>query len=132
SPNNFLLNITGNYSASWSVVNGTAFTANDVPRRMWISGPAANPTVYQPIIRSDNTIGLIKITNVRSGQATLTHIDATLSNIGGYCEQFYCPNVAFGADPFDPTHLLLADRGSSQMKASSDGGATWTVDTNLT
>jgi hypothetical protein len=125
------LNITVDGSAHWSVIAGARFFGG-VTSKMWLSGPPASPTVFQPVIRNNGTLGLIKIVNVRSSQATVVAIDSALGAVASYGEGFFNPTPVFGADPNDPTHLIVADAGTSQMKVSHDGGSTWAVDTALT
>ena len=125
------LNITTDGSAHWNVIAGAQFFGG-LTSKMWLSGPPANPIVFQPVIHNNGTLGLIKIVNVRSPTATVVAIDSSLVEVASWGEGFFAPIPVFGVDPNDPTHLIVADAGTSQMKVSHDGGATWAVDTALT
>jgi hypothetical protein len=131
SPPASTLNVTTNTGGSWTPV-GTI--AQSLSGRPYVVGPAAAPTIYQGILRPGNTVGLVKITGALTGTATVTPADTGLSSIGTYCMgqgTFVCPRV-FGVDPGNPLHLIAADAGTGQMKISTNGGASWTVDSTLT
>ena len=127
-----------------ATVDGTnALTTNNLRGRPWISGPAADPTVYQAYCRSScgsnaENEGLYRITGLRSGTASATVVDAGLpGGIGSYCNgqgTFVCP-VVFGVNPNNPLELIATERVGStdlRMRKSSNGGNTWTTDAALT
>jgi hypothetical protein len=133
SPPSSQLYITTNSGASWTAVSGATISLS-LSGRPYISGPPASPTIYQAVRKPGNVVGLDKITGVRSATATVTAADSGLNSIGGYCMgagTFVCPTV-FGVDPNNPQHLIAADAGTNQMKDSTDGGASWSVDSQLT
>jgi hypothetical protein len=131
SPPSNSLNLTTDTGGSWAAATTVAQSLSGRP---YISGPAASPTIFQAITKPGGVVGLIKITGVGTGTVTVSNADTGLSNIGTYCMgagTFVCPTV-FGVDPNNPLHLIAADVGSNQMKVSTDGGASWTVDSALT
>lgn len=133
SPPASQLYISTNTGSSWSAVSG-ASTTLQLADRPFISGPSANPTVYQEVQRPGNVVGLIKITGVRSGSATITNADTGLNNIGFWSEGqgTYRFAQVFGVDPNNPLHLIVADIGNNAMMVSVDGGTTWNPDNHLT
>ncbi|HKD78233.1 MAG TPA: sialidase family protein [Candidatus Angelobacter sp.] len=131
SPPSNTLNITTNTGSSWSTVTTISQSLSGRP---WVSGPAANATVFQGITKPGNLVGLLKVTGVGTATPLVSNADAGLVSIGGYCmgfETFVCPTV-FGVDPNNPQHIIAADVGTNQMKVSVDGGTTWKVDSALT
>lgn len=131
SPPASTLNYTANTGGTWTPV---ATIPQSLSGRPQVAGPPAGPTVYQGIRKPGNKIGLVRITGVTSAPATVTPADTGLNSIGFYCMgqgTFVCPTV-FGVDPSNPQHLFAADVGTSQMKESTDGGASWSVDQVLT
>jgi len=127
-----VLFVTTNASSSWTQVPGGTLTGSIAPQT-WVAGPASAPTIYQPVTRSDGRLGLVKITGVLTSSATITRIDGTFGELGSYCDfGLFCPNAVMGVDPNNAAHLIVADSGTGQMKTSTDGGNTWTVDSALT
>lgn len=131
------LYLTTNAGSMWSVVAG-AVISRTLQGRPLVSGPAANPTVYQAIRQPGNRVNLIKLTGVRSGPVAIAGVNGSgghrLINIGNYCMgqgTFVCPFV-YGVDPNNPLHLIAADVQDNQMKVTTDGGITWRVDSELT
>jgi uncharacterized repeat protein (TIGR01451 family) len=95
--------------------------------RLDIVGPPSAPTIYI----YTNT-GPQRIEAIGNGAAVITNPgNAGLNSIGNYCRVFIC-HRAVGVDPNNPQRLVAADVGTSQMKVSNDGGATWQVDLELT
>jgi hypothetical protein len=124
---------TTNTGATWTQVPGvtTNFIRAD---RIFVTGPAGDPIVYQPVLRADGTRGLLKITGALGSSATVTNADNGLLNIDSFCAgqgAFLCP-TSFGVNPRNPNQLFAADIGTHTMKQSRDGGATWTTDAALT
>jgi len=125
------LNFTTNTGGSWAAVTTIAQSLSGRP---YVAGSAPSPTIYQGIRKPSSLVGLNKIAGVGTATVTVSNADTGLSNIGGYCMgagTFVCPTV-FGVDPNNPLHLIAADLGSNQMKVSTDGGASWAVDSVLT
>jgi hypothetical protein len=118
---------------SWSPVAGATTTLQLIDHP-FISGPSASPTVYQEVRRTDGTTGLIKITGVLSGSATVTNADTGIGNIGFWSmgQGTFRWAQVFGVDPNNPLHLIVADIGVNQMMVSLDGGGTWNPDLQLT
>ncbi|HKB34428.1 MAG TPA: sialidase family protein [Candidatus Dormibacteraeota bacterium] len=83
--------------------------------------------------------GLLKITGFTGANSTVRTLANgsganTLGFLGTECDgqaTFICPSV-FGVDPNNPNHLIAADGSTQQMKFSTDAGASWHVDTQLT
>jgi hypothetical protein len=131
SPPASQLNVTTNTGSTWI---GVGTISQSLSGRPWIAGPPGNPTIYQAIQKPGNKIGLLRITGVLTSSATITSADTGLNSIGTYCMgqgTFVCPTV-FGVDPNNALHLIAADAGTNQMKVSTDGGASWSVDSTLT
>jgi hypothetical protein len=107
-----------------------------------VSGPVAKPVIYQPIMVPGTTgageprIGLIRITGtIGGGSPSVSRISSPdFSSLGVFCPApgaFDCP-VVYAVNPTDPGHLIVPDVGTGRMKASRDGGQTWTEDNGLT
>lgn len=110
-----------------------------------VAGPASDPTVYFPVIQSPGQIRLAKIRGIRSstgapqtgtvvnciGDGCQPAVGAGLVNLPFICFPLPCTSV-FAVDPSDANHVIVADSGTSHMKVSTNGGATWTVDRQLT
>jgi hypothetical protein len=125
------LNLTTNTGGTWAPATTIAQSLSGRP---YVSGPAPGTTVYQGITKPSSLVGLVKVTGVGTGTVTVANADTGLNSIGGYCmgfQTFVCPTV-FGVDSNNPLHLIAADLGTNQMKTSTDGGASWTVDSVLT
>lgn len=133
SPPSSQLSLTTNTGGSWTAVSGAVVNLG-LSGLLKVAGPAASPTVYQAVSRPGNRTGLVKITGIRTGTATVTDADNGLQSIDSYCNgqgTLVCPTV-FGVDPSNPNHLIAPDAGTGQMKVSTDGGASWQVDSALT
>jgi uncharacterized repeat protein (TIGR01451 family) len=118
---------------SWTAIPGASTTLQLVDHP-FISGPPANPTVYQQVKRAGGVTGLIKITGVRSGSATITNADTGLNNIGFWSmgQGTFRWQQVFGVDPNNPLHLIAGDIGLNEMMVSIDGGMSWNPDSHLT
>jgi hypothetical protein len=131
SPPASTLNYSPDTGMTWTAVATIPQTLSGRPQ---IAGPAAAPTVYQGIRKPGNNVGLLRITGLTPGPATVVPADTGLSSIGIYCMgqgTFVCPTV-FGVDPSNAQHLIAADAGTGQMKVSTNRGGSWTVDPVLT
>ena len=116
---------------------GPTFTQN-LASPIQASGPSTSPTFYFGVDVGGPTFRLRKITGPLDSSATISDASGALpnrlSNIGSYCGAggtWYCPLV-WGVDPSNPSKLYAADDASQQMKVSTDGGATWRTDPELT
>jgi hypothetical protein len=118
---------------TWNAVTGATTTLQLIDHP-FISGPPASPTVYQEVMRPGNRVGLIKITGVRSGSATISNADSGLNNIGFWSmgQGTFRWAQVFTVDPNNPAHLMAADIGFNAMMVSTDGGSTWSPDIQLT
>jgi hypothetical protein len=105
-----------------------------------VSGPVTAPTFYFAVDMGGSTFRLRKISGPMNTTATLTPADGpgppatSLVDIGGYCpadQTWYCPLVV-AVDPANPNRLYAADDGTQELKFTSDGGATWQADAELT
>jgi hypothetical protein len=133
SPPTNQLYLTTNGGGSWTAVTGASTTLQLVDHP-FIAGPPANPVVYQEVIRSGNRVGLIQITGVRSGTATITNVDTGLNNIGFWSmgQGTFRFAQVFAVDPNNSQHLMAADIGLNQMMVSTNGGTSWAPNAQLT
>jgi hypothetical protein len=143
------LTMTTNMGQSWATV--ATLTLSPVAEKPHVAGPPSDPTVYaaviQPFFRAFN---LAKITGIRDPNGA-PQTGKVLNCIGAGCQpafgsslitvHFYCLPAGvcfsvFAVDPADANHLIAADGGNGgmkngEMKVSRDGGASWTVDQQL-
>lgn len=134
------LNLTTNSGGAWAQV-ANATTASALMGHIYVSGPASDPTLYQGVcVNGCGSVapsgGLIKVTGVNTvNPAAVTTIAGGLNTLGTYNDgngSFRLQELSFGVDPNDPLHMLAADVGTNGMKETTDGGATWTTDAQLT
>jgi len=132
SPPTNQLYLTTNGGSSWTAVTGASTTLQLIDH-LFVTGPPANPVVYQEVTRSGGRTGLIKITGVRSGTATITDADTGLNNIGFWSmgQGTFRWAQVFTVDPNDPQHLIAADIGLNQMMVSTNGGTSWASNSQL-
>jgi hypothetical protein len=137
------LSMTTTMGQSWIPVATLPLSPiNEKPR---VAGPPSNPTVYGALIQPGwSAINLAKITGIRGANGSAQ--TGVLTCIGNGCQPafgtsldsvyVYCPDgtcySVFAVDPTDPNHLIAADAGTGEMKVSTNGGALWTVDQQLT
>lgn len=134
------LYLTTNAGGAWTAVtNGTTNSA--LMGNTFVSGPASDPTLYQAIcVNGCGSIApsgsMLRITGVNTGgTVTVTTIAGGLNTLGTYNYgngSFELQQPAFGVDPNNPLHMIAADVGTNGMKETTDGGATWTTDAQLT
>src|SRR5262249_4261744 len=132
--NKFQLYITTTTGAAWTRIDGTIIETGKDFGLPLVAGPPRRPTLYQVVERPNGSNGLIRITDIRSNLATTVPVDAQLVDLAFFCNApftFVC-KAAVGVDPNRPRHLIVADVGAQAMRFSTDGGATWTMDTALT
>ena len=134
------LNLTTNAGGAWTAV-ANATTATALMGHIYVSGPASDPTLYQPTcLNGCGSVapsgGLIRIAGVNTvNPAVVTTIGGGLNTLGSYNDgngSFRLQEASFGVDPNNPLHMIAADIGTSGMKETTDGGATWTTDAQLT
>jgi uncharacterized repeat protein (TIGR01451 family) len=130
SPGTNQLYLTTDAGSNWTAVSGVT-TGNSLTGHPIVTGPAADPTIYQL-----TSGGLLKITGVNTANpAVVTTISTATISIGaanaGHAS-FRFGEPALGIDPNNPLTLLAADMNTNKMRFSHDGGATWTNDAALT
>jgi uncharacterized repeat protein (TIGR01451 family) len=130
-------------AATWTAVPGGT-TTSILAGPLSVKGTSANPTIYQAVCTTSfcsigPSIAILRIDNALTATAmspaTVTQLGGGLGNVGNYYlgyGSWLVHSPAFGVDPADPRHLIVADVSSNQMKVSTDSGVTWTVDNNLT
>jgi photosystem II stability/assembly factor-like uncharacterized protein len=133
--------LTTDTGANWNPflrpASAAAFTLSPSPVHFpQIVGSLTQPRIYQAVARSGGRVGLMRIDlDLASRTATATNADVNgLASIGVYGPgqgTFIIPAV-FGADPFDPRHVIAADAGSGAMKVTGNAGVTWSAMTPLT
>lgn len=137
---NFNLNLTSDAGGNWAGVNGATMTQAPMGH-MHLSGPASDPTLYQAGCTTNCGFiapsgQLLSITGVNTGNpATVTALGGGLGRLGTHNYgngSFRLQEATFGVDPNNPLHLIAADVQNNDMKESTDGGATWTTDAQLT
>lgn len=137
---NFNLNLTTNAGTNWAAVTGATTTLAPMGH-MHVSGPASDPTLYQAVCTNGcgsiaPSGSLLSITGVNTGgTVTTTTIGGGLGRLGSHNYgngSFRLQEATFGVDPNNPLHLVAADVQASAMKESTDGGATWQTDAQLT
>ncbi len=146
------LNITTDFGTTWRAIPGAQVTGI-LMDRPFITGPVADPTIYQAFCTVCNsspmsiqlkqiqfiTRPFLSRANVRSANGILCPGSSvclntlgvfTNSPLGGF-RNFQSP---IGVDPNAVSHLIAADMAPGQkvMKTSRDGGLTWLVDRQLT
>ncbi len=105
---------------------------------MAAAGPASSPTFYFGVETASRVYKLRKIFGPFNSSATLADASGSGAETLDRIERYWgAPGtwespLVFGVDPSNPNRLIAADHGTRQMKASSDGGVTWQVDTELT
>lgn len=107
-------------------------------RRVYVFGPADNPTVYVTTNKIDTNgnwfDGLSKITGINQPTLTFQNADIGLGKLGQWGPDdspFVIPRVV-GVDPNNPQHLIAADVSINKMVVSTNGGASWAPDDQLT
>lgn len=134
------LNLTTDGGSNWNAVSG-ATTNQALMGHIYVSGPSSDPTLYQPVCTTGCGFiapsgGLLKITGVNTANpVAVTTIGGGLVRVGSYNDgngSFRTQEAAFGVDPNNPLRMVAADVGSGNMKKTTDGGQTWTVDNQLT
>jgi len=132
------LYISNDSAATWTKVAGASITEQFRPGPQppdslmgstdqgKFAGPVASPTLFMPYVRTNGTVGLKKITGVRGGTVAVSTADTGITSIAQNGNGFLLWSVA----PSDPTRLMAVD--GAQVKISTDGGATWTANQQIT
>lgn len=129
----------GDVNANWTKQSpALPFKMSGMSRRLYISGPAANPTVYVTTNKIDANgnwfDGLSRITGINQPSLTIQPADIGLGSLGNWGPDdgpFVIPRVV-GVDPNNPQHLIAADVSINKMVVSTSGGNSWTPDDQLT
>jgi Ca2+-binding RTX toxin-like protein len=132
-PNNDLY-ITTDSGTNWTQTSATVVEQILPNERARIAGPAANPTLYIPVLRANNTLGLKRVANFRSGTVSVQNADVGINSLGRAAQPvfgFVAPAI-FAVDPNRPNRLLAFDATDQNVKGSTNGGTSWTVDNLLT
>lgn len=134
------VHVTRDDGASWRLLGAVAWRVQRYPYPQ-VARSGDDVTVYQPVVRIDNTIGLVKITGLRMDgtvDASRTgwrladgFLSGDIMGLGVRDDEFDW-QVAYAVDPNDSAHLIAADARAGAMKVSRDGGFTWTTDATLT
>ena len=87
-----------------------------------IGGPAATPTLFQPVLKAANgALGLKRVRNVVGGTPAVEDADS-----GIVLSRSIFDRPAFAVDPRDAKHLVAVDSATNQIVFSDDTGDTWT------
>ncbi|MDJ0928005.1 MAG: hypothetical protein QNJ73_10195 [Gammaproteobacteria bacterium] len=128
--------LTTNHGGDWSDVS--AINPNPFLRPVIVGAPE-DPYVYQTVERPGTTangfprLGLMKISRLYDPSGA-TVVDADVTGLGsvGIFPTMFAWYPVLGANPWNPSHLIVADVETEEMKYSLDGGQNWSVDTKLT
>ncbi len=129
-----VFDLTSDNGASWAPRYGFPEQVRDLSK---IAGDSSDPIVYTAVRYPGSTsdgqeiVGIKRIVGVTdSGAPVLSDVNG-FGSLGIFATMFawYKP---FGIDPNDPNHFIVPDIVDNVVKVSSDGGATWQPDNNLT
>jgi uncharacterized repeat protein (TIGR01451 family) len=113
--------VTTNNGGTWTQM-GPDLPAGSAPRQLLASGPSASPTFYLLNQVNANPPTVSRLTGPLNGQATFTTVGSGLVS----------PSL-IGVDAGNPLLLYAEDDGgTSAMKRSTNGGASFTTDSTLT
>jgi uncharacterized repeat protein (TIGR01451 family) len=118
TPQLWTVYVTTDEGANWSQMGPATLPGS--PGEIKASGPAGSPTFYLRLVVS-GTPRIYRLTGAFDATATLA-----LANTGLSWPE------AWDVDPSNPNLLYAADRGSDDMRFSTDGAATWDPDPELT
>jgi hypothetical protein len=114
------------------------FKLSGQSRRLYVSGPAANPTIYvttNKIAPNGNWFdGLSQITGINQPSLAIQSADIGLGALASWVPDdapAVIPRVV-GVDPNNPQHLIAADFSINKMVVTNSGGTRWTPDNALT
>lgn len=118
TPAQWTVYVTTDEGANWSQMGPATLPGN--PGEIKAAGPSGSPTFYLRLFVS-GTPRIYQLTGAFDATATLALANTGLS----------WPGV-WDVDPSDPNRLYAADLGSNDMRFSTDGGASWNPDAQLT
>lgn len=125
---------TDNFGGSWTPKIIIPQSLNAAPQ---IVTPGGASVIYQSIRRAGLTptgeprYGLARIDSIDSPSPTVRDADVSgFGSLGVFPAWIWCTVV--GVDPESPDHVIIADIQDDQMKVTTDGGLTWSPDSNLT
>lgn len=129
----------GDANGNWTKKSpALPFKLSGMSRREYISGPPSNPTVYVTTnkIHSDGSWfdGLSRITGINQPSLAIQPADAGLGALASWGPDdapAVIPRVV-GVDPNNPLHLIAADASTNLMVVTTNGGASWNADSQLT
>lgn len=110
--------VTTDEGANWSQM-GPNLPGN--PGEIRAAGPAANPTFYLRL-NVGGFLRMYRLTGAFDATATLALANGGLTR----------PTSAWNVDPADPTTLYVTDNFLNRMMVSTDSGANWNPDLELT
>ena len=114
-------------TTTWHLVTGVALPGPNIDF-VRVAGPPGAPTLYFPVRRANGTRGLARLDGVFSNRPTVAVADNGILGLS----QWLGYRIALAVDHNNPQHLIAADEGDSKMKVSTNGGATWSPDAELT
>ncbi len=129
-----IFSLTTNTGVSWNPRYGISESVLGLPQP---AGPANDPVIYHAIHPSGTSkkgYALILLKRVSDVLGNLTPLVSDVTGFGslGYYANMLGSSLSFGVDPNDSNYLIVSDVDDSQVKVSTDAGATWTPDKALT
>ncbi|HET9056819.1 MAG TPA: sialidase family protein [Chitinophagaceae bacterium] len=126
--------LTNNTGSSWTSRYGFPEGIMDLPKSV---GNINNPVVYTAIRAAGTTADGQQMIGIRKAVDVLGTGTPVVSNVTGFgCLGIFPTMFAwykpFGPDLFDPNHIIVPDIIDENVKITTDGGATWSVDSTLT
>lgn len=88
------------------------------------------PVIFTPVLYSGTTINGNPIAGIKKIVGVLGPGTPVVSDITGFGS--LGNSGIFGADIFNPNHLIVPDIISDSVKVTIDGGSSWNTDANLT
>jgi uncharacterized repeat protein (TIGR01451 family) len=111
--------VTTDEGATWNQMGPATLPGN--PGEIRASGPSGSPTFYLRLAVA-GTPRIYRLTGAFDSTATLALANTGLS----------WPSGAWDVDPSDPNRLYAADLQTNDMRFSTNGGASWNPDPELT
>jgi uncharacterized repeat protein (TIGR01451 family) len=110
--------VTTDEGTTWTQMGPATLPGN--PGEIKSAGPAATPTFYLRLNVGGN-LRIYRLSGALDNTATLVLANNGLS----------VPTGAWDVDPSDPTHLYVMDNGTNQVMFSTNSGATWNPDPEI-
>ncbi len=129
-----LFDLTMDTGGSWTPRYGFPETVQDLSK---VAGDVDDPVVYVAIQVPGTTPHGDPIIQIKRIADVLGSSTPLVSNVGGFGSLGIFPTMfawykPFGVDPNDSNYLIVPDVVDSQIKVSTDAGASWTPDMTLT